>query len=111
MNISFLFASDQLKRIQLWFYNGESEKEAKEAIEAVIDHLEKVAGGARIGALPEVEVTADVVAGILKDAPARNGGVTQVEISTPASSGTETWFARVGRHQFGYAVMLFAEPR
>ena len=111
MNISFLFAGDELKRIQLWFYNGESEKEAREAIAAVIDHLKKVAGGARINGLPETEVTPDAVMSVISSAQTRPGGIIQIEISTPVTSDAEAWFARVGRHQFGYAVMLFADPR
>jgi ketosteroid isomerase-like protein len=111
MNISFLFAGDELKRIQLWFYNGESEQEAKAAIGAVIEHLQKVAGGSRINGLPEIEVTPDAVMNVVNSAQVRPGGVIQVEISTPTTSDAEAWFARVGRHQFGYAVMLFADPR
>lgn len=111
MNISFLFGGDELKRIQLWFYNGESGVEAKAAIGAVIDHLKKVAGGARINGLPEVAVTPDSVMSVVNSAELRPGGVIQVEISTPTTSDPEAWFARVGRHQFGYAVMLFADPR
>ncbi len=110
MNISFLFDADQLKRIQLWFYNGESEPEAREAIGAVIDHLKRVAGGAHIGAMPGVEVTTDAIADILKG-PVPQGRIAQVEISSPASARPEVWFARVARHQLGYMVMLFADPR
>lgn len=111
MNISFLFAGDELKRIQLWFYNGQSEEEARGALGAVIGHLNKVAGGSRINGLPEVAVTPDAVMSVVNSAQARPGGVIQVEISTPTTSDPEAWFARVGRHQFGYAVMLFADPR
>lgn len=110
MNISFLFGADQLKRIQLWFYNGESEQEAREAIGAVIDHLKRVAGGAHIGALPGLEVTTEAIADILKG-PVPQGRIAQVEISSPTSSSPEVWFARVARHQLGYMVMLFADPR
>lgn len=111
MNISFLFAGDELKRIQLWFYNGESEKDAREALGAVISHLKKSAGGARINGLPEVEVTPETVMNVVNSARPGPGGIVQVEISTPTNSSPEAWFARVGRHQFGYAVMLFADPR
>ena len=111
MNISFLFAGDELKRIQLWFYNGESAKEAREALGAVIEHLKKATGGARINGLPEMEVTPDSVMSVIDGAPVQPGAVRQVEISTPTTSEPVAWFARVGRHQFGYAVMLFADPR
>jgi ketosteroid isomerase-like protein len=111
MNISFLFNGDELRRIQLWFYNGPSETEAREAIGVVIDHLKKTAGGARVNGLPELEVTPDAVMNVLNGGPLRPGAVAQVEISTPTTSEPEAWFARVGRHQFGYPVMLFADSR
>lgn len=111
MNISFLFAGDELKRIQLWFYNGQSETEAAEAIGGAIDHLNKAAGSARINGLPEVAVTPDAVMDLLKGAQLQPRGVIQVEISSAATSEPEAWFARVGRHQLGYAVMLFADAR
>ncbi len=110
MNISFLFRADQLNRIQLWFYNGDSEQEAKEAIGAVINYLKRVAGGAHIGALPGLEVTTEAIADILKG-PVPPGRIAQVEISSPTNSRPEVWFARVGRHELGYMVMLFADPR
>jgi hypothetical protein len=110
MNISFLFAADQLKRIQLWFYEGQSALEAKEAVGSVINHLKRVAGGAQIGGLPGVDVTPAVVMDMLKNA-VEPGRINQVEISTPAGSQREVWFARIGRHQFGYGVMLFADSR
>jgi len=111
MNISFLFNGDALRRIQLWFYNGESETEAREAIGFVIDHLRKVGGGARVNGLPELEVTPDAVMKLLNGGQLRPGAVIQVEISTPTTSEPEAWFARVGKHQFGYPVMVFADSR
>lgn len=111
MNISFIFASDHLRRIQLWFYEGESETEAHDAVARVIEYLQRMAGGVHIAALPGQEVTPDGVMSMLNGPPVRPGYVTQFELSTPAGSQREVWFSRVARHQFGYAVMLFADPR
>ena len=80
MNISFLFGGDELRRIQLWFYNGESERDASEALGAVLDHLKKVAGEARINGLPDGEVTPDAVIKMVNSAQLRPGGIIQVEI-------------------------------
>ena len=110
MYISFLFDPRGLYRIQLWFYDGESEAAAREAIDRAIEYLTRTTGGVHIGGLPEISVTADVILDMLRAAvPA--GRITQVEVSSRAGSGTETWFARIGRHQLGYAVMLFANRR
>jgi hypothetical protein len=42
--------------------------------------------------------------------PVPAGRITQIEIASRAGAGSEKWFARVGRHQFGFGVMLFADP-
>jgi ketosteroid isomerase-like protein len=110
MNISFLFAGDRLRRIQLWFYEGTSEHEAHEAVARAVDFLQRTAGGVAIGALPGVKVTPDVVMTMLKSAPS-SGQLVHFEICTPAGPQPEVWFSRVGRHQHGYMVMLFADAR
>jgi ketosteroid isomerase-like protein len=111
MNISFLFGPNGLRRIQLWFYSsGESESEARDAVGRVIEYLDRTSGGVSIGGLPELKVTSDAVIDMLKT-PVPAGRIAQVEISSRAGSGSEKWFARVGRHQFGFSVMLFADPR
>ena len=110
MNISFLFNAGGLYRIQLWFYEGESESAAREAVGRVIAYLVGTTGGVSIGGLPEVEVTPDVVLAMLRQ-PAPPGRVMQVEVSSRAGSGSEVWFARIARHQFGYHVLLFANRR
>ena len=75
----------------------------------MINHLKTVAGGAPIRGLPAVDVTPAVVMDLLKN-PAPPGRINQIEISAPPGSGPEVWFARIGRHQFSYGVMLFADP-
>jgi len=111
MNISFLFGTNGLRRIQLWFYSGgESDIDATEAVGRVIEYLERTSGGVSIGGLPELKVTPEAVVQMLR-APVPAGRIAQVEISSRAGSGPEKWFARVARHQFGFSVMLFADPR
>jgi ketosteroid isomerase-like protein len=116
MNVSFVFASGRLRRIQLWFYEGGSEASAKDAVARVIDYLQRAAGAVSIGALPGVEITADRVMGMLSSAHPEPGRATQFDLSTAASAQPEMWFARVGKvqataQQTGYLVLLFADPR
>ena len=109
MNISFLFAGERLRRIQLWYYEGESSGEAREAIGRLLAFLQRTTGGATINARADVPVTAEGIIGALNSAAAPRGmQIVQVEISTP-SDGSTVWFARVGRHEHGYLVMLFAQ--
>ena len=110
MNISFLFNTGGLYRIQLWFLDSGSESEARESIGRVIDYLKEKTGGVSIGGSADVDMTPDVVLDMLR-APVPTGRTTQVEVSSHAGPGSETWFARIGRHQFGYSVMLFANRR
>jgi hypothetical protein len=110
MNISFIFGSDKLRRIQLWFYEGESESDAREAVGRAIEYLQRTAGSVHSAAMPGKEVTPDAVMSLLNGSPLKPGYVTQFELSTAAGSHREVWFSRVARHQFGYAVMLFADP-
>lgn len=110
MNISFLFGGDALRRIQLWYYEGESRAEAQEAVGRLLAFFKRTTGGATITARPELAVTEDAVIAAIDRGPALGPGqIVHVEICGP-SQGSERWFARVGRHQHGYMVMLFAEP-
>ena len=110
MNISFLFAGDALRRIQLWYYQGESRAEAQEAVGRVLAFFTRTTGGATIVARPELPVgEAAVIDAIDRNPALRPGEMVHVEICGPSNSGSERWFARVGRHQHGYLVMLFAE--
>ena len=110
MNISFLFTADRLSRIQLWYYDGESSQEAGDAVGRVLAFLQRTAGGAVVRSRPGMPVTAAGVMSVM-DAPPGPGGIVQLEIWGASSEQSETWFSRVGRHEHGYLVMLFAEPR
>jgi ketosteroid isomerase-like protein len=115
-NISFVFANSRLRRIQLWMYEGSSETDARDAIGRVIDHLKRVAGGVVVGGQPNVEVTAERVMGMLGGSSPEPGRSIQFDLSTPATSQPETWFARVVKfrspvQQLGYLVLLLVDPR
>jgi hypothetical protein len=75
----------------------------------VLTYLERKPGGVAIAALPDRTPTPEAVMKLLNSAPLRPGTVAQVVISTQASA-PEKWYSRIGRHQHGYMVMLFAEP-
>ena len=110
MNISFIFGPEGLKRIQLWFYEGESTDGAREAVTRVLEFLQRTSGGVYVrgSSLP---VTTDAVMKAVNHASPQPGEITHVEVSTPPGPQSETWFSRIGRTQYGYAVMLFADPR
>jgi ketosteroid isomerase-like protein len=109
MNISFLFAADRLRRIQLWYFEGEAIGEAREAVDRVLSFLQRTTGGATITARPDVPLTADGIIGALHQGPSPTGRqIVGVEVAGSAV-GSTVWFARVGRHEHGYLVMLFAE--
>jgi hypothetical protein len=110
VNVSFLFNAGGLYRIQLGLLESGPESQARESIGRVLGYLKQKTGGVSIVGLPEVEVTPEVVLGMLRQ-PVPAGRATQVEVSSHAGPGSETWFARIGRHQFGYNVMLFATRR
>ena len=109
MNISFLFAGEHLRRIQLWYYEGDVIAEARDAIDRVLAFLRRTTAGATIKNRPDVVVTGNGIIRALSSAPPPQGRqVAQVEISG-SHVGSTVWFARVGRHQYGWMVMLFAE--
>jgi hypothetical protein len=111
MNISFLFTADRLSRIQLWYYEGASRQEAWEAVSRVLDYLQRTAGGATMRSRPDIAVTADGVMSLLDSTPLTAGRMTRLEISAVSCRQSEIWFSRVARHEGGYLVMLFADPR
>ena len=110
MNISFIFDADRLRRIQLWYYEGESEGDARAAIGRVLDFLERTAGAVTLRSRPGVPVTVGSVMSAMAAAAPDRRGVAGVELCTPPKPQSEVWFSRVGRHPGGYMVMLFADP-
>jgi len=111
MNISFLFGGDRLRRIQLWYYEGESRADAQDAVARIFAFFKRTAGGVTITDRPDLPTNEGAVLDALDRHPGlRSGQLLHVEICGPTSNGAERWFARVGRHQYGYGVMLFVEP-
>jgi ketosteroid isomerase-like protein len=111
INISFLFASDRLRRVQLWMYEGQSAEDAEQAVARVLTYLERIAGGVTVRTLPDMSVTPAAVMKMLSSAPPQANGIAQVEIVTASGTQPEVWSAKVGHHRFGYMVMLFADAR
>ncbi len=109
INISFLFAGDRLRRIQLWMYEGQSTDDAEQAVARVLRYLERVAGGVAVRSLPDMSVTPAAVMKLLGSAPPQSNGIAQVEIVTASTTAPEMWSAKIGHHQLGYMVMLFAD--
>ena len=110
MNISFIFEADRLRRIQLWYYEGESERDARAAIGRVLEFLQRTAGPVTLRSRPGVPVTVSSVMSATAAAVPDWRGVAGVELCTAPGSQSEVWFSRVGRHPGGYMVMLFADP-
>jgi ketosteroid isomerase-like protein len=111
INISFLFTADRLRRVQLWMYEGQSAEEAEQAVARVLVHLERIAGGVTVRSRPDMSVTPAAVMKMLSSAPPQANGIAQVEIVTASGTQPDVWFAKVGHHQYGYMVMLFADSR
>ena len=111
MNISFLFGAGRLRRIQLWFYEGKSTTDARDAVSRAIAQLRQTAGGVSVAVVPGREVTPELVMDLLRSGAAAAQGAVQFAIATPAGPQPEMWFARVARRQDAYYVMLFVDPR
>ena len=111
INISFLFTADRLRRVQLWMYEGPSAQDTEQAVARVLGYLERVAGGATVRTLPDMSVTPATVMKMLSSAPPQANGIAQVELVTASGTQPEVWSAKVGHHQLGYMVMLFADAR
>lgn len=111
MNVSFFFTANRLTRIQLWYYEGGSAPEARDAVGRVLDFMQRTTGGTAVCSKPGVEVTPDGVMRSLDGAPPPAGRMARLDIGAATSTDTERWFSRVARHEYGYLVMLFADPR
>lgn len=111
MNVSFIFNGNGLRRVQLWYYEGESRPEAREAVGRVLEYLQKTTGGSFVCSQPGVPVTADGIMSALDRTAVSANRMTSVEIRAEGETLGERWFSRVARHQYGYLVLLLADPR
>ncbi len=116
INISFIFTSNALQRIQLWVYEGESEKEARKATDFGIDFLKRTAGGVHMYGLEKGgEINGEAIIKTLKKEQVPAGRGVMAELQTPSSDSLEKWFSRISRRPMGdgdwYGVFLFIEAR
>jgi hypothetical protein len=109
MSVSFQFKADRLSRIQLWYYEGDSDQQAREAVTRVLDFLQRTAGSITVRSRPDVPPTTDGVMDVMHSVRPAPGQIVQIEICTPSRPPSEIWFSRIGRHAYGYLVMLFAD--
>jgi ketosteroid isomerase-like protein len=112
MNVSFIFANNVLRTVQLWFYEGTSEKDAKKAIDAMLEYLTREAGTLHSYELPSgAAVTTDeIVKAAKKQTPAGNQPAN-VQIVTGSSPKPEQLHARVLKGADKYMVLLFVSAR
>jgi len=111
MNVSFIFAGDALRRVQLWYYEGTSEKDAKKAIDSMIAYLSREAGAVRSYELPQdAAVNADEIVKALKKQPA-GPQPAGVQLVTESTQKPEQLHARVLRGGETYMVLMFVSAR
>ena len=116
INISFIFTSNALRRIQLWLYEGDSEKDARKAADLGIEFLKRTAGDVHMyGLPPATDVNGESIIRALKNNPVPAGRGVIAELQTPSSASPEKWFARVTRTPMPagdwLGVFLFVEAR
>jgi ketosteroid isomerase-like protein len=108
INISFLFAANALRRIQLWSYEGASEKDARKAVDAGIEFLKRTAGDVHMYGLPAgTEITGESLVRALKKEQVQAGRSVVAELQTPSSASPEKWFARLARSPMPDGDMLY----
>ena len=111
MNVSFIFTGDALRRVQLWSYEGKSEKDAKKAVDAVVEYLTREAGAVRSYELPkDAAVNADEIVKALKKQPV-GPQPASVQLVTESTQKPEQLHARVLRGGETYMVLMFVSAR
>ena len=109
MNISFLFGSDGLRRIQLWWYEGTDRQQALATIGTLNEYLAQHYGGVRHVDLPaDVPMTPVALLSAAVDAaaasPRRQAQVRWASLEPPAE---RQLYASVGVGAGAYMVFLF----
>jgi hypothetical protein len=111
MNVSFIFTGEALRRVQLWYYEGKSEKDAKKAIDAVLEYLAREAGAVRSYELPkDAAVNTDEIVKALKKQPL-GPQPASVQLVTESTQKPEQLHARVLRGGETYMVLMFVSAR
>jgi hypothetical protein len=113
MNISFIFAGPALRRIQLWFYEGRSEKDAKKATDAALAYLTREAGAVHTYELPSgTEPTTDEIFKALKKMNVPPNQPAIVQLVTQSSARPEQLHSRVVRTpDDSYGVYVFVSAK
>jgi len=107
MTISFIFAGASLSRIQLWYYEGSSEAEARQATDALLEYLSR-RGPLRSNPVPPGKTP--TTKSIFDRVNAARGGrnvPARVQISATAGEPGTTVHGSVTRLRVGYFVFLF----
>jgi ketosteroid isomerase-like protein len=110
MNVSFVFAGDTLRRVQLWYYEGKSEKDAKKAVDAILDYFQREGLTVHSYEMP-APVTTDDVFKALKKMPGTQAQPGTIQIVSESSSRPEQIHARVIKVEDGYMAFLFFSAR
>ena len=116
INISFIFTSNALRRIQLWLYEGDSERDARKATDVAIEFMKRTAGEVHMyGLPPATEINGEAIVRAVKKDQVQAGRSVIAELQTPSSASPEKWFARVTRTPTPagdwLGVFLFVEAR
>ncbi len=113
MNISFIFAGPALRRIQLWFYEGRSEKDAKKATDAAVAYLTREAGAVHSYELPAgAETSAEEIFKALKKMTVPPNQPVFVQLVTQSTARPEQLHARVARMpDDSYGVYVFVSAK
>jgi ketosteroid isomerase-like protein len=112
MNVSFVFANNLLRMVQLWYYEGTSEKDTKKAIDGMLEYLTREAGVLHSYELPAgAAVTSDeIVKAVKKQTPSGNQPAG-AQIVTESTSKPEQLHARVLRTGDRWMVLMFVSAR
>ena len=106
MTISFIFAGGSLSRIQLWYYEGSSEAEARQATDAMLEYLSRHGPPRSSAVAGKTPTTKSIFERVNvsrggKNVPAR------VQISATGGEPGTTVHGSVTRVRVGYFVFLF----
>jgi ketosteroid isomerase-like protein len=112
MNVSFLFTGDTLRRVQLWYYEGKSEKDAKKAADEALEYMAREAGTVHSYELPAGSAvnTEEIFKALKKQTPAP-GQAANVQLVTESTQKPEQLHARVVRGGETYMVLMFVSAR
>ena len=77
----------------------------------MLDYLRTTTGGSFVCSQPGAPVSADGITSALDRPAASANRMTTLEIRAAGATPGARWFSRVARHQYGYLVLLLADPQ